>query len=115
MENFCGRNLRDETISSPWEKVWIAVGRIDSGCGQLLGQALGKGLDSMRTWMAALVIYSPRTAVDRKMPKGSGSIFRALLDLSLLMDELHPRELARDPCVVFLKQALTALAGEGYF
>ena len=47
------------------------------------------------------------------MPKGSGSIFRAVSDLALLTDELHPRELARDPCVVFVKQALAALAGDG--
>ena len=45
------------------------------------------------------------------MPKGAGSIFRALSDLALLTDELHPRELARDPCVGYLKQALAALGG----
>ena len=109
LENFCGTNLR-ECALSPWEKVWVAVARVDSGTGQLLGQALGKGLDSIRTWLVSLVLYGPRAPTDRKMPRGSGDVFRAAAELAELCEGLHPRELGKDPVVAYVRGALDALA-----
>lgn len=108
LENFCGTNIRDASLS-PWEKVWVAVARVDSGTGQLLGQALGKGLDSIRTWLVSLVLYGPRAPVDHKMPRGSGNVFRAAAELAELCEVLHPRELGKDPVVAYVRSALEAL------
>ena len=40
--------------------VWVVIARCDGGSGQLLGQAVATGLDGIRAWICAVLLFSSR-------------------------------------------------------
>eukprot|EP00428_Durinskia_dybowskii_P077740 CAMPEP_0170356300 /NCGR_PEP_ID=MMETSP0117_2-20130122/1100_1 /TAXON_ID=400756 /ORGANISM="Durinskia baltica, Strain CSIRO CS-38" /LENGTH=996 /DNA_ID=CAMNT_0010610391 /DNA_START=441 /DNA_END=3431 /DNA_ORIENTATION=- len=94
---------------APITKAWAAVGRIDGGSGQLLGQALSGGIEGVRAWMCAWLVWSSNASADLSLPKGCTDVSGGINDLKLLTEELHIAELRDDRSVSFLKRALESL------
>eukprot|EP00598_Pedospumella_elongata_P005315 CAMPEP_0184979772 /NCGR_PEP_ID=MMETSP1098-20130426/9913_1 /TAXON_ID=89044 /ORGANISM="Spumella elongata, Strain CCAP 955/1" /LENGTH=960 /DNA_ID=CAMNT_0027503105 /DNA_START=470 /DNA_END=3352 /DNA_ORIENTATION=- len=104
-----GRTGSSASSVSPQLKAWAAVGRINGGSGQLLGQALRGGIESVRAWICALLVWTPQAAADASLPAGCTTISGAIKDLNLLIEELHVQEFQHDRAVLFLRNALLCL------
>jgi len=64
-----GRHVAPAMVS-PQLKAWAAVGRVNGGSGQLLGQALRGGIEGVRAWLCALLVWTPQAAADTSLPVG---------------------------------------------
>jgi len=111
LELFCSQELFDETASpelAPIDRVWVALLRMDGGCGQLLGQIVAKSYDEVRAWLACLVLYTDKCAVDESRPPSASSPAEAVAQLRRLR-ELYPAALSDSPALDFVMDVLDAV------
>lgn len=119
MEVFCAQSIHDVTLSLS-EKFWLAMSRTDGYGGQLLGQAVSGGLDSIRTWVTCCVIWGacvgkecenhmiPRR--DSRLPPSRVTLRRTIRDFEVLIDEMRSCQQME---VLSVAEEKCALSGSG--
>lgn len=105
IEDMCKMSIHDHAISA-YSKVWTVLGRIDGGTGQLLGQSLRWGLDGVRAWVCAAIIWQHRSAFDPLMPVNRSTFQIAKEELETMIKDIHASELENDHTVMFIKNAI---------
>lgn len=113
MDQWCKQSIHDEHLSMD-EKLWLAVSRTDGGSGQLLGQAVSKGLDGIRTWICCYVLYctpavestgkwnghsstsgaTPFVYEDNKLPQSKTTFKQALSELYILLRQIFDSQIS---------------------
>mmetsp|Transcript_29154 Transcript_29154/g.64737 ORF Transcript_29154/g.64737 Transcript_29154/m.64737 type:complete len:940 (+) Transcript_29154:72-2891(+) len=117
LETFCDVSLRKDSAGmsslgmAPETKAWTAIARINGGSGHMLGQALGGGIEGVRAWICALLVWANNAAVDSAIPRGCTLLPEALKDLDALVEQLGEEggslTFARDALGSLLKRQQT--------
>jgi hypothetical protein len=97
--------------ANPYLKAWYAIMRVDGGCGQFLGPAVIKGLDTVKSWILSYILWNHTEvlAMHASSHPGGMGFAAAAEDLHKLRSKLHVQELAEDHAILFLERALLVL------
>lgn len=115
LEAFCGLSIYADSSSdtrlccNASMKAWATVARVDGGSGQLLGQALAKGVDSVRCWVSSYIVWKNYSSADQTLPRGATTLPTALKELEELATTLHEAELGNIQSISFLRQAFACI------
>lgn len=96
-----------------YQKAWIAISRLDNGCGQRLGPAIGgRGLDGVQAWLQSLLIFGHDQLRIDNIHDGSSKVVkegleRTARDLRRLR-QLEP-QLNDHEAILFLEKAISLL------
>lgn len=79
----------DSAVRDVADEMWVVIMKIGSdGCGQLLGHAVSKGFDEIRSWVCCFLVFSHITVHDPQLPDVAISLQTGFYALKAIANRL---------------------------
>eukprot|EP00602_Paraphysomonas_sp_CaronLab_P013816 CAMPEP_0185041582 /NCGR_PEP_ID=MMETSP1103-20130426/41078_1 /TAXON_ID=36769 /ORGANISM="Paraphysomonas bandaiensis, Strain Caron Lab Isolate" /LENGTH=770 /DNA_ID=CAMNT_0027581383 /DNA_START=370 /DNA_END=2682 /DNA_ORIENTATION=+ len=103
-----------------WTEVWEVIARVDGCCGQSLGEAVVKGLDGIRAWVACFIIWGARRVpLYTCFPSVGITVQESIRDINRLLYEIEDSRKqpgftlqsvsSLNECMVFISKAFEVI------
>jgi hypothetical protein len=112
LNSYCSQDVHaprvSDSCSTPIQRIWTSLMRLNNGCGQLLGQSVGKGVDDIRAFLSCMLVWRDGAWPDSSIPDSCTTPAQCLEDLRRLV-EAYPSVLGHNSSIQFVINTLEAV------